>query len=90
MDGVSAADLLAVQHVIHRGAFKDSSQAANWAGIAVAQVLDLDLSEDGDKARAKTLLAQWKKSGALKVEVQDDENRKKRPFVVVGEWAIND
>lgn len=87
MDGVTVDDLIAVQKVVNAGAFKDSSQAGNWAGHAVAEVLSLDLNDEADKEKAKACLKTWKANGALKVEIKEDENRKKRPFIVVGEWA---
>lgn len=88
-EGLQASDLLEVQKVINAGSFKDSSQAGNWVGHAVAEALDLDVSSEKDKARIKALLKVWKASGALKVVQQEDANRKQTPHVVVGEW-VND
>ncbi|RWD55389.1 MAG: recombinase RecA [Mesorhizobium sp.] len=88
MQGMTAADLLAVQKVINAGSYKDSSQARNWAGYAVAAALGLDVDDDKDKARIKQMLKSWKENGALKVETKEDENRKERPFIIVGDWAI--
>jgi hypothetical protein len=87
-EGLKVSDLLAVQKIVNAGSYKDSVQAGNWVGNAVAEALEIDVV--ADQARIKELLKVWKRSGALKVEQKDDENRKKRPFVVVGEWAIND
>ncbi|QPC95033.1 AAA family ATPase [Mesorhizobium sp. INR15] len=88
MQGMTAADLLAVQKAVNAGSWKDSSQAANWVGRAVADALRLDIDEDRTKERIKQMLKKWKESGALKVEHKEDESRKVRPFVVVGEWAF--
>jgi len=85
MAGVTVDDLYAVQRAVNAGRWKDSSQAKDWVGIAVADALGLDA--DSDKERLKSLLKTWKDSGALKVERQEDDDRKFRPFVVVGEWA---
>lgn len=87
MDGMTVADLLAVQKVVNTGDYKDSAQAGNWVGHAVAEALCLDLTDEMDVARIKQMLKTWKASGALKVERRQDENRVVRPFVVVGEWA---
>nr|CAD6606447.1 recombinase RecA [Rhizobium sp. Khangiran2] len=83
--GHTVADLLAVQKETNAGAYKADIQAANWAGQAVAAALHLDVEDDRDKIKA--MLRVWTKSGALKSVVMEDENRKKRPFLVVGEWA---
>lgn len=85
--GLSVDDLITVQKVIHTGSYKDSSQAGNWVGHAVAEALGLDVTDKKDAARIKALLKTWKGSGALKVVQQQDERRKMCPFVVVGEWA---
>lgn len=87
MQGMTTADLLSVQKAVNAGSWKDSAQAANWVGRAVAETLRLDVEDDKAKARIKDLLKKWKESGALRVEIKEDESRKKRPFVVVGEWA---
>lgn len=90
MAGMTAADLLAVQRKIGSGRWRDSVQAKDWAGIAVAEALGLDLDDDAAKAKVKDLLRIWKskESGALKVEMLPDEKSNPRPFVVVGEWAV--
>lgn len=87
MSGISVSDLLAVQVVINAGSYKDSSQAGSWAGYAVAEALGVDVEDEKDKAKIKHMLKTWKESGALKIEMKQDESRKQRPFVVVGEWA---
>lgn len=84
-DGLTVNDLLEVQKIINAGSYKDSVQATGWAGHAVAEALGLDVVED--KERIKAMIKTWKASGALKVEVKEDERRMKRPFIVVGEWA---
>lgn len=86
-EGLRVSDLLAVQRVIHIGSYKENVQASNWVGQAVAEALDLDVSDDADKARIKELLKVWLKSGALKKEQKLDGNRKPTPHIVVGEWA---
>lgn len=86
-DGMTVADLRKVQEVIHTGDWRESAQSDDWAGKAVAQALSLDLVDAHNKAKVKTFLRTWIKSGALVVVKKTDENRKGRPFVEVGEWA---
>lgn len=85
--GVTVSDLLAVQREISAGQYKDSSQAASWAGHAVAKVMGLDPNDPREREKIKSCLKAWKASGALSVEHREDDDRKRRPFVVVGEWA---
>ena len=87
MAGMTRRDLLEVQKLINAGAWKDSVQAGDWAGYAVADALGLNIDDAVDKDRIKSMLKTWKASGALKVVTQEDAHRKPRPFVVVGEWA---
>jgi hypothetical protein len=61
---VTVATLLAVQHKIDGGAWRDHPQADDWVGKAVAEVLDLDLERKPDRATVNTLLKTWLKSGA--------------------------
>lgn len=89
--GVQVKDLLAVQNEIERRCnagrpprFSDQS-GGDWVGHIVAEFLDLDAEDD--KKRIKKIVADWIKSGALRKAELEDEHRKKRPCVEVGEWA---
>jgi hypothetical protein len=86
-DGLSVCDLFAVQKRISEGQWRESAQSPDWAGKAVAEVLDLDLEDAPPQARVKSLLKMWIGSGALKVVARLDEQRKERKFVEVGQWA---
>ena len=85
--GITVATLQAVQKRMEGGTWRESSQADDWVGKAVAEVLGLDVGDKHDRARIITLLKTWIKSGALKVVERPDEQRKPRTFVEVGEWA---
>ena len=84
-DGVSVADLLKVQHAVDGKDFRESPQARDWAGNAVADVLGLDAK--ADKGRITRLLRTWVSNGALSVVKRADGSRHSRPFIEVGEWA---
>ena len=81
--GLSTWHLYQVQLRVAAGQWRDSAQAKDWVGHAVAQVAGL--SADKDKARIKAILKTWKRNGALKVESLPDKNGDERPFVVVGD-----
>lgn len=85
--GLTTDDLFRVQKAIAGGAWRQSASAKDWAGIAVADVLDLDLTDAAAKAKVKSLLRTWIENKALKVVQRPDESRHERPFVEVDQWA---
>jgi hypothetical protein len=88
-DGVTARDLFAIQKCISEGSWRESAQSPQWAGKAVAEVLDLDLESAPLQNRVKSLLKTWIASGALKVVTKLDEQRKEKKFIEVGQWATD-
>jgi hypothetical protein len=89
-DGIRAEDLALVQAKVSAGEWRGSIQSTNWVGNAIADALDLDLSNLTEKTKVKSLLSMWLKSGALKIEHRKDEKRNDRPFVVVGKLVSLD
>jgi RecA-family ATPase len=87
LEAVSVHDLREVQTKVASGQWRDSSQAKDWIGHALAQVLHLDPTNPRDKAKIAGLLKIWKASGMLRVVEAKDEKGNMRPFVEVGEWA---
>ncbi len=59
---------------------------ADWIGVLVADICALD--PDTDKAKIKALIKGWIDSGSLVKGEFEDQHRKKRPVVEVGEWAF--
>ena len=86
-DGVSVADLRAVQARVSEGRYRKDQQANDWVGIAIAAVLRLDLSTKAHKAKVAGLLATWIKTGMLVVVEGQDDKRRPRQFVEVGTAA---
>jgi hypothetical protein len=84
-EGLSTADLYAVQVAIDGGEWGDSSAANDWAGFAVAKALAIDPMTD--KARIKSLLRTWKHNGALKVDKRPTSKGRDKPYLVVGDWV---
>jgi AAA domain len=89
LNGIVTRDLFAVQKRISEDQWRESAQSPQWAGNAVAEVLDLDVSDAAPLARVKSLLKTWLASGALKVVTKPDEQRKEKKFVEVGQWATD-
>ncbi|MGE0660437.1 MAG: AAA family ATPase [Reyranellaceae bacterium] len=87
--GLTSDDLKAVQNKVASGTWRADARADEWVGKAVAEALDLDLEDDGVRARIRSLLAGWLKSKALKETSRTDaKTRKDRKFVEVGTWAV--
>lgn len=88
LNGITPADLFAVQKLVSEGVYKASEQANDWAGNAVAEVMGWNVLEKRDRARIKSVLNSWLKSGALKIDRRKDpKKREEKPYVIVGEWV---
>jgi hypothetical protein len=86
LDGLSVSDLRAVQDRIAKGEHAANVQAANWAGLAVAEVLALDADNAVEKARIKSLLRTWIANGALRMETRHNPRTgRDQQFVTSGE-----
>ncbi|MDB5432045.1 MAG: RecA-family ATPase-like protein [Caulobacter sp.] len=85
---VTPADTLAVQQKVAAGDWRSSHQCANWVGVAVAEVLGLDLRKTSSKARIKAMIEEWLRTGALVEEERADGKRMMRMFVTVGVWLV--
>jgi hypothetical protein len=83
-DDVTNDHLEEVMRRVGEGSYRQSVQAADWVGHVVAEVLGLDSAESAAKEKIKQLLAQWIKSGALKVVSRKDAKGSTRPFVEAG------
>jgi hypothetical protein len=86
-DGVTVANLRAVQAAIANGRWRENPQAKDWAGNAVATILDLDTENKTDKAKIICLLKTWIANRMFVVVDGEDAQRIKRKFIEVGEPA---
>jgi hypothetical protein len=69
---------------INGGKWKESIQAKNWAGIAIAEALGLDLDNPAQKGKVKAALKTYIAAKTLViVERRDEEQRRDRYFVEV-------
>jgi hypothetical protein len=77
-----------VQRAVGQKTYWASVQAVGngWVGEPIAQVLDMNAEDPEDQAKIKAMIAGWIKGGVLKKDKRRDEDtRKMRPAVVVGE-----
>jgi hypothetical protein len=63
------------------GSYRESSQAKEWAGYLVAEVLNLPSSEKDDKAYLSRVIGAFISAGHLKVVQREDASRRSRPFI---------
>jgi hypothetical protein len=85
---VEVSDLRRVQDVIASGTWAASVQASDWAGFAVAEVLEIDAETKGGKKRIGDILRTWIDSGVLKiVRIENKAKGRTKPMIVVGERA---
>lgn len=82
--GVTVSDLRGVQVAIAAGRWRESPQAKDWAGHAVASVLKLDAANKAHRAKIAGLLKTWIATGALVIVEGLDSARRPRSFVEVG------
>ena len=78
------------QVAISEGEWRESVQAKQWAGHAIAPVLGLNIDDKSDKAKAAKILRTWLVNGALKTVDKPDDKRNVRQFIEVGDWTSPD
>ncbi len=66
------------------GTYRSGVQSADWIGVAIAEVLDLD--PETDRRRIKTLLKVWIANGVLKIVQRKDARRHDKSYVVPGNF----
>jgi hypothetical protein len=86
-EDVNVGHLRRVQDIVSKGRYRDSNQADDWVGNAVAEVLGLDLGDTAAKAKVIQVLKTWTNNGMFRVIEGKDHKGTTRKFVEVGEWA---
>ena len=84
---IATGDLFRVQKRIAEGQWRKSERCENWAGRAVAEVLEYDIGSDEARKAIRRMLKIWTENKALKVTKANDSKRMPREWVEVGEWA---
>ena len=82
---VTASDLGRVQAGLKEGEYRENVRSTMWAGHVVAEVLELDASDAGVRAKIKHLLKTWIENKELRVvERVCPKSRRPRRFVELG------
>lgn len=84
--GVTVDHLRKVQAAVLSADYRKDSQSPDWVGFAVADVLDLDVSDrkSKDAARVKHLIKEWLQTGALVERKASDSKGMERTFIGAG------
>lgn len=85
-DGLSKIDAARVQSAIlamSEPPLESIRSPNRWAGIVVAEVLGLDISDKGQKARVASLIKGWVASGVLAVETAQNARAGREVNVIV-------
>jgi hypothetical protein len=95
-DGISGKDAKKMQKIVAEAhtsgePFRESSQSKKWVGVAVADMLGIDVTEKQGKARVSSIIKTWIKTNVLAVEkITDSRQAREVSVVVVGEWISSD
>jgi len=90
MPQLTPLDIFEIQRAVDGKTYRESDQAADWVGHAIAGALQLDLGNPSDKQRVKTVQKDLKTSKHLKTEHRKDRSAHSRPYVVTGTRIILD
>ena len=95
-EGVSGKDARVIQRLVGNARdagnpYKESSQSANWVGVAVADLIDIDISDKAGRAKVNTIIKTWIKTNVLAVErVVDSKKGREVAIIVPGDWISHD
>ena len=84
-EDVTVEDMDRVLTEVQRGTYREDARSKDWAGHAIAKVLELDVDEPSVRADIKTMLKTWIKNRQLKIVERADDHRKTRRFVELGD-----
>jgi hypothetical protein len=89
---VTVSDLRKAQAAVAAGRWRENAQAKDWAGYPIAKALSLDATGNDAKSKAakakvSALLKRWIANQMFIVVGGEDEQRKKRSFIEVGQPA---
>lgn len=95
-DGVSAKDAMKAQRLVadaHSDGepLRESSQSPRWAGVPLADMLGIDITDKKGKSKVSAILKTWLRTNVLATEkVFDQKKGREVPVIIVGEWISHD
>lgn len=86
--GFSANDLPRIRELARTGAKRrHDSRSPDWFGHAVAEHLHIDSKDKAGRAQLKTMIGKWLETKVLDIELETDEQRKEKEFIIPGSYA---
>lgn len=88
-EGVKTSALREAQAAIAVGRWRENSQSPEWAGMAIARVLRLNMDDPTQKNKIKKILKDWLKHGMFVRVPGKDSKGRDRTFIEVGKPATD-
>lgn len=90
-EGITAEAAMKAQRIVGKAAedkpLRESQQAKQWVGHALAELLGIDTEDRAGKARMAGIIKQWIKTNVLRVEQEHDARTGRDiKIVTVGDW----
>jgi hypothetical protein len=95
-DGISAKDARNIQRIVANAveegdAYRESVQSKRWVGVAVADMIGIDISDKAGKAKVASIVKTWIKTNVLAVErITDPRQAREVAVIVQGDWISHD
>ena len=78
---VTKDQLQGIKNLLSLGSHRKDPQSKEWAGYAVAKILDIDVTVKAEKQRVAKMLETWVETGELRAYRAKDEHRVLKDFI---------
>jgi hypothetical protein len=82
-------DIIRVQEATTAGIFRYDWRSPDWIGHVVGNVLGWNSKDGPSRKRIEWILSEWIKDGHFKTEDRQDDKRKVRKFIVIGNTPVS-
>lgn len=95
-EGVSAKDARAIQRLAANALesgepYRESSQSPKWIGLAVADLIEVDISDKAERHKVSSIIKTWIKTNVLAVgRAVNSKTGREYPTIIPGEWISHD
>ena len=95
-DGVSGKDARAIQRIVGNALeegdpFRESSQSQRWVGVAIGDLIGVDVTDKAGRAKVVSITKTWIKTNVLAVErITDTKKGREVAVIVPGTWISHD
>jgi RecA-family ATPase len=95
-DGISAKDARNIQRIVANALedgdpYRESVQSKRWVGVAVGDMIGIDISDKAGKAKVASIVKTWIKTNVLAVDrITDPRQAREVAVIVQGDWISHD